>query len=136
MFLIYIPVDSTKYILSGVALILGIATGVYEFIKLRARVIFEYYHYYDQDKQREVFANALFEPFVYNENYQISVVYQIAIALPQFQKKLQQVLIYANAKKFFITAYTYDKKFIKLYCEFHNEDELKVHKFLIFRSTI
>lgn len=132
VFLIYIPVDSTKYILSGVALILGIATGVYEFIKLRARVIFEHYHYYDQDKQREVFANALFEPFVYNENYQISVVYQIAIALPQFQKKLQQVLIYANAKKFFITAYTYDKKFIKLYCEFHNEDELKVHKFLDF----
>lgn len=118
--------------------LLGVAVAVIEYINYMRRVVYEYYHYYDNSKQEEVYANALFEPFVYNDYFYLSSKYTIKTEIHKFQKEFQSILVYSNFKRFFITAYTYNrrKKEVTIYTEFHYRDDKKVDKFNTYLESI
>lgn len=126
------------FILGTIALGLGIAVAVIEYLNYMKRVVYEYYHYYDNDKQEEVFANALFEPFVYNDSFILSAKFSIKTDLHKFNKKFQNILSYSNFKRFFITAYTYNRRkdTVTIYTEFHYRDEKLIKKLNAYLEAI
>ena len=71
--------EALRYSLAGSFAIFGIIISIVELINLHKRVAYDSYHYYDVDLQREVYANALFEPLVYNETFTLSGHYQLKI---------------------------------------------------------
>ncbi|MDI6451984.1 hypothetical protein [Peloplasma aerotolerans] len=137
IFLIFIstfPI-ALKFSLAGAMFLIGIIVGVIELIKYFQRVAYDVYHYHDVDLQKEVFANALFEPLVYNESYILCAQYKIKVDLDTFQKHFHDILVYANYFKFIITAYTYDKQFVELHADFHYRKKKRAEKFKAFLET-
>lgn len=118
-----------KYSFSGSLVILWLGLSIVEIIRYYQRVAYDAYHYFDLDQQTEVFANALFEPLVYNETFTLCTQYQIKTKLDSFQKVFTEILIYANYFHFIITAYAYKNEVIYLYADFHNKKEKRAHKF-------
>lgn len=116
-------------LLGTIVMILGIAASIYQYYAFRNRIVFEYYYYYDNDLQAEVYANALFEPFVYNEAFHLTVKYFINIDKNSFEKVFHNIVVYADFHRFFITSYTNDHSQIVLYTEFHHGSEKKISKF-------
>ena len=88
------------------------------------RITYNHYHYTDPKTNQKVFANALYEPFIYDDSDKISAFYTIASSEETFNKNLNSLLIYANFKKLIITAYTVGKGQINLYVELYNEKHL------------
>lgn len=86
------------------------------------RVIYDDYQYRDFNKQMTVFANALYEPFIYNEQKIISVKYTLDVSEAVFQKKFQTLLMYANHQRFIITAYMVGRGKVIIYTEFYHKD--------------
>lgn len=84
------------------------------------RITYESYDYIDQKTNQSVHANALYEPFIYNEDKQLSVMIAIDVTKDVFLKKKQELLIYLNFRKVILTAYTCDKEMVYLYLEFYN----------------
>ena len=121
-----------KFSLAGSIFIIGIVVGTIELYKFYQRVTYDSYHYYDVDLQHEVFANALFEPLVYNESFTWCATFDIRVKLDQFQKQFHDILVYANYFKFFITAYTYKNQVIRLYADFHINHPKRADKFKAF----
>lgn len=85
------------------------------------RVEYSAYNYFDPITNQDVFANALYEPFIYNDNRVALVKFRINSSKDVFLKNLKELLIYANMHKFILTAYTYNKGEIDFYVEFYNE---------------
>lgn len=125
-------------VLGFITLIMGVVVAIIEYLNYMKRIVYEYYHYYDSSKQEEVYANALFEPFVYNDSFYLSTQYVIRTDINTFQKKFQEILFYSNFKKFFITAYTFNKQknLVNIYTEFHYRDSKKIDKFNTFLESI
>ncbi len=121
--------DPLKYTLAASMFFIGLVVSTVELIKFYQRVAFDSYHYYDPDLQMEVFANALFEPLVYNETFILSGHYQIKIKSEAFQKVLHDILVYANLFKIIITAYTFGKDTVHVYADFHQHDHKRAEKF-------
>jgi hypothetical protein len=117
-------------------LFLGIVITIYEIVKYFQRVAYDSYRYYDIDRQEEVFANALFEPLVYNETFTLVANYKIKVKLETFQKSFEKILIYANYFKFIITAYTYNKENIYLYADFHYKKRHRADQFKSYLESI
>jgi len=118
-----------KYLLAGSMLLIGLIVSTVELIKYYQRVVYDHYHYYDPDMQMEVFANALFEPLVYNESFIWCGKYVIKVNLETFNKHLKEILVYANWFKFIITAYASGKDVVHLYADFHKRDQKRADKF-------
>jgi hypothetical protein len=125
-----------KYGLTIAFLLLGIVLTVYEIKKYFQRVAYDSYHYYDIDRQEEVFANALFEPLVYNETFTLAANYKIKIKLETFHKSFEKILIYANYFKFMITAYTYGKENVYVYADFHFKKRHRADQFKSYLESI
>lgn len=121
-----------RYIFAGSAVVIGIIVSTIEIVKYYRRIAYDSYNYYDVEKQVEVFANALFEPLVYNETYTLCGDYTINISLETFHKEFEDILIYANFHKFIITAYTQKKDFVTIYAHFHYKKGKRAHKFQFF----
>lgn len=85
------------------------------------RVEYSAYNYFDPITNQDVFANALYEPFIYNDNRVALIKFRIYSSKDVFVKNLKELLIYANMHKFILTAYTYNKGEIDFYVEFYNE---------------
>jgi len=85
------------------------------------RVEYSAYNYFDPITNQDVFANALYEPFIYNDNRVALIKFRINSSKDVFVKNLKELLIYANMHKFILTAYTYNKGEIDFYVEFYNE---------------
>lgn len=100
------------------------------------RVTYKYYHYFDNDKQEEVFANALYEPFVFDNGYSRVGVFNIAISKYAFQEKFQKVISFANQKYFIITSYVFRDNYVTIYTVFKNSDTAHPRQFLKFLSKI
>lgn len=142
---VFPPVAYTLYLMvnqplslilgSGV-IIIGIFTAVYQYIAYRNRIVYEYYHYYDNDRQSEVYANALFEPFVYDDSYHLTVVYTLKISKSTFDRLFHDIVVYADLFRFYITAYSNDHKEIKLFTEFHYGSEKRINKFTKFLDEL
>jgi hypothetical protein len=137
IFLIFISSfpDPLKYSLAGSMIIIGLVVGAVELYKFYQRVAYDQYHYYDVDYQTEVFANALFEPLVYNETFTKCGQFKIKTKLDEFQKQFHDILVYANYFKFIITAYAYKDGFVTLYADFHFRNEKRGFKFKTFLET-
>lgn len=116
-------------ILGFLSVFAGIGMSIYQYFAYRSRIVYEYYHYYDNEKQVEVYANALFEPYVYDEAFNLSTTFKLSVDLNEFNKVLQNIIVYADFKKFFITAYTYKKNDLTIYTDFHNSDYQNIDKF-------
>ncbi|MFA7422557.1 MAG: hypothetical protein WCZ00_02360 [Acholeplasmataceae bacterium] len=127
--------DALRYSLAGSFAIFGIIISIVELINLHKRVAYDSYHYYDVDLQREVYANALFEPLVYNETFTLSGHYQLKITKKQFDLHFHDLLVYANFFHFIITAYTIDKTEIHIYAEFNKKAHKRAHKFKTYLET-
>lgn len=107
-------------VFSGLAFIGLLITEVYFYT---TRVTYESYDYTDQ-RNLEVHANALYEPFIYNEDKVLSVKLSIDVTKELFLKRKQELLIYLNFKKVMLTAYTCEKEMVHLYLEFYNKKSL------------
>ncbi len=121
-----------KYSFAGSFLIFGIVVSIIELVNFYQRVAYDCYHYFDVEDQTEVYANALFEPLVYNETFTLCSLYQIRVSLEQFQKQFHDILVYANYFKFIITAYSYKQNTIYLYAHFHEKNEKRTENFKSF----
>jgi hypothetical protein len=124
--------EEWRYSLAGSLLLIGIIVSIVELIKYYQRVVYDSYHYYDPDLQMEVFANALFEPLVYNESFTLSGHYIIKVDLNRFNRHLKDILMYANWFKFIITAYTSSKDTVHIYADFHHTQMKRAEHFKIY----
>lgn len=102
---------------------------IYQIITYYQRVSYSAYHYYDSDENAEVFANALYEPFVYSESYNSIVKYSLTLSLDKFNERLKDILIYANLHHFIITAYLVKSNKIIIYTVFKTETKTRMYKF-------
>ncbi|MDY0277734.1 MAG: hypothetical protein RBQ97_06585 [Acholeplasma sp.] len=123
-------------ILGLVILVLGIIIGLYQYFSFRSRIVYEYYFYYDNEKQAEVYANALYEPFVYNEDFNQTVIFKIKTNIQFFNKIFHSIVVYADLHRFYITAYTYNRNEIVLYTEFHHQENKTITKFKNYLETV
>lgn len=106
-----------------------------EYIRFFQRVVYDPLYYYDVDMQREVYANALFEPFVYNETYTLCAEYTLKVNKLEFDKQFQQILVYANYFKFIIVAYTLGEKDLTIHAHFYYKDHRRLEKFKNFLES-
>ena len=123
-------------ILGFIGVFLTIAMAIFQYFQYRFRIVFETFHYYDPEKQAEVYANALFENYIYDENFIHSTIFTFSIDYYDFIKKFHNIVVYADLRRFFITAYTIKNNQISLYTEFHKNDYLKIDKFKSFLNNL
>lgn len=121
--------DVWRYSIAGSMLFIGLVISTLELIKYFQRVAYDAYHYYDPDLQMEVFANALFEPLVYNETFTLSGHYIVKVNLDKFNKQFKDILMYANWFKFIITAYTSNKETVHIYTNLHYRAKKRADQF-------
>jgi len=124
--------NAVKYSFAGGFFLIGLVVSIIELVNLFQRVVYDSYHYYDVDQQVEVFANALFEPLVYNESFTKTGHYQIKVKLETFQKNFHEILVYANYFKFIITAYTFGNQMTHVYADFHHKQTKRAENFKVF----
>ncbi|MFP4177484.1 MAG: hypothetical protein ACLFTZ_01835 [Acholeplasmataceae bacterium] len=125
-----------KLVFAGTLFVLGVIVAIVEIIKFYHRVAYDAYHYYDVDQQKEVFANALFEPLVYNETFTLCAEYRIKVTLETFQKHFHRILVYANFFRFIITAYAYGQETIYLHADFHYNNGKRAHLFKTYLESM
>ncbi len=121
--------DPLRYSLAGSLFIITIVVGIWELVTLYRRVSYDIYQYYDVDRQLEVYANALFEPLVYNESYTLCADYRFKGTQKEFDRIFQDILVYANYFKFIIVAYAFGKDVVEINAHFHYRAEKRVLKF-------
>jgi hypothetical protein len=121
--------DALRYSLAGSFVIFGLVIGTIELIRLHQRVAYDSYHYYDVDNQVEVYANALFEPLVYNETFTLCGHYKLKMTKKDFKKHFHDLLVYANYFHFIITAYSIDKEYVHLFTGFNQKASKRAEKF-------
>lgn len=122
--------------LGSVVVVIGLIVGFVQYYNFRSRIVYEYYHYFDQEKLLSVYANALFEPYVYDENFRLTTTFKFKTDLVEFNKSFHSIIVYADLNKFFISAYTVDKNEIEIFTDFHYKDEKKIIKFKNFLSEV
>lgn len=108
---------------------------IYEWYAYYQRVSFDSYEYIDQERGLKVYANALFEPLVYNDTYILSSTFRIKISLDTFHKHFHAIIVHANAHKILITAYAYGNEMLYLFADFHYNDRKKVDIFKTFMES-
>ena len=124
-----------RYSLAGSLFITAVVISIWELVTLYQRVTYDTYQYYDVDRQLEVYANALFEPLVYNESYTLCADYKFKGTQKEFDRIFHDVLIYANYFKFIIVAYAYGNQTVEVNAHFHYRDEKRVIKFKSFMES-
>ncbi len=129
MFLVSDFPNEIKYSFAGSFVIINIVVAIIEIVSFYKRVTYDSYHYYDVNQQMEVYANALFEPLVYNESFTQCGEYKIKVPLESFQKHFYDILVYANYFKFIITAYSFKRDTVYLYADFHEKNAKRAEKF-------
>ena len=125
-----------KWIFISVLIVFGIVLSIIELVKYYLRVSYSAYQYYDQDLGEQVYANALFEPLVYNDNTTLIGHFALEVSIDVFQSHFNEILIYANFKRFIITAYTHNKRYAYIFAEFHPEQAKLLEKFRSFLESL
>lgn len=131
IFLLYIwDVNNIAKVISLVGLSVGmIAVIIREIIGNYSRVVYSSYKYKDQKTGEKVWANALYEPFVYNSANRKSILFEFELPEELFNKHFKSLLIRTNLFKTIITAYTVKKGKINLFIEYYKKkDKQRVQK--------
>ncbi|MDL2292634.1 hypothetical protein LJC17_03500 [Acholeplasma sp. OttesenSCG-928-E16] len=118
-----------KIIFSVLLSVIALVFIGYEIYLYFQRVAYSSYHYRDVDKNWDVYANALFEPLVYNETFTKVTRYILPISKERFDKKMKDILVYANFHRFIVTTYAFDKKNTIIYADFHYKQSKRITKF-------
>lgn len=126
---------NVKLLLSLVFGLFALTIIVYEWKSYYQRVSFDSYAYDDDALKLSVFANALFEPLVYNDTYILSVTYRIKISLNTFHKHFHDILVFANFHKILITAYAYGNEMLYVFADFHYKKRKTVDLFKTFLES-
>lgn len=116
--------------------VISVGIIIYEWNQYYQRVSFDTYSYTDSERGLEVFANALFEPLIYNDTYILSATYRIKISLNTWNKHLQKIVVYANMHRILITAYAYGEEMLYVFTDFHYQDRRKIDRFKTFLESI
>jgi hypothetical protein len=124
-----------KYSFAGGTFLAFLVILGLELAKYYQRVAYDAYRYYDVDQQMEVFANALFEPLIYNESFTKCGTFLIKVKPEDFQKQWHSILVYANYFRFIITAYTFEKQGITIHAHFHFKNAKRIEKFKTFLES-
>lgn len=124
-----------RYTLIGLVGFIGLVVLILEIIKYYQRVGYDSYEYRDIDQDLTVFANALFEPLVYNETFTKVASYKIKVTPQTFMKHFHDILVYANLHNFIITAYAYAKEDVYIHADFHYKKEKRAHLFKTFLES-
>ncbi|MBN2268327.1 MAG: hypothetical protein JXC35_02765 [Acholeplasmataceae bacterium] len=127
--------DPIRYSFAGGTLIAFMVILGLELAKLYQRVAYDSYHYYDVDQQMEVYANALFEPLIYNESFTKCASFLMKVKPEEFQKQFHSILVYANYFRFIVTAYTIEKQGITIHAHFHYKNGKRIEKFKTFLES-
>lgn len=106
---------------------------LYELYFYYTRVKYQAYEYLDPLTNRMVFANALYEPFIYDSS-KYSILYEFEASIDLFHKKRFELIVFANFCKTIITSYENEKRKIYLYVEMYKEE--MIEKFSIKLSTL
>ncbi len=125
--------EVTKWITATTVLVIAIIYWIHEKNNSLKRVLYHAYEYHDVDTQSDVYANALYEPLVYNEVYALVGIYELPMSGAKFDRAFHDVLYYANRKHFIITAYTVSDHKVMIYTEFYNKHVKRTklfHKYL------
>ncbi len=117
-------------------LVFALVISGIELYRLHQRVIYDALYYYDVDLQKDVYANALFEPLVYNETYTLCTEYKIKINKRDFDKEFHRILVYANFFHFIIVAYTYGNEELTIYAHFYYKSQKRVEQFKTYLETV
>lgn len=124
-----------KLLLSAVFGTFALTIIIYEWKAYYQRVSFDSYAYNDEERQLKVYANALFEPLVYNDTYILSATYRLKISLNTFHKHFHDILVFANFHRFLLTAYAYGDEMLYVFADFHYRKRQKVDLFKTFMES-
>ncbi|MGI6787763.1 MAG: hypothetical protein ACOX5X_04395 [Acholeplasmataceae bacterium] len=108
-----------KVIIASLSGVLSIILILYEAYAYMRRVTYHSSNYLDTNNNYYVYANLLYEPYMYNEYFTLVGKYELNLDIESFHQKLNDVLSYANFKLFFITAYVDTGKSVIIYTQFH-----------------
>ncbi len=115
-----IDMNDIVKIVSLLALTLGmLGIIISEIIMAFSRVIYSSYRYTDPVSNEKVWANALYEPFIYNTNKKENIKFEFNLPESLFFKHFKTLLININYYKTIITAITIEKDNVSLYVEFY-----------------
>lgn len=130
------PIDTIlKLVLIGIITVISISLIAYEWYQYFQRVSFDTFSYVDTEKKLKVYANALFEPLIYNDTYILSAIYRIKISLDTFHQHFQKIIVYANIHKILITAYGYGEEMLYVFADFHYRDRKKIDQFKTYMES-
>ena len=121
--------ETTRIVMSVLSLVVAIVIAIYELYIYYQRVAYQSYEYRDPDKNWEVYANATFEPLVYNETFTKVVKFSFDCERSLFEKNFHDILVYANFRRFIITAYAFSPKGVVFYADFHHKAGKRIMKF-------
>lgn len=123
-------INNIVKIISLIALSLGMITVIIrEVIANYSRVVYSSYKYKDQKTSEKVWANALYEPFVYSSALRKSIIFEFELPEELFHKQFKSLLVRTNIYKTIITAYTIKKGKINLFIEYYKDkDKDRVQK--------
>ncbi|MGI6359881.1 MAG: hypothetical protein ACOX02_02405 [Acholeplasmatales bacterium] len=116
--------DLIKVLFIGFITLAFIGLLFTEFYLYNTRITYVSYDYFNKYKF-EVSANALYEPFIYNDDKKLSVKISIDVPKDVFLKNRQELLVYLNFRKVLPTAYTFEKEVVHLYLEFYHVKTLE-----------
>ncbi len=111
--------DLIKIIFIAFTTLAFIGLLITEFYLYNTRITYMSYDYINRRYNLEVSANALYEPFIYNDDKKLSVKLSIDVPKEVFLKKRDELLVYLNFRKVLLTAYAFEKEVVHLYLEFY-----------------
>lgn len=124
-----------KLLLSFVFGVFAITIIIYEWKAYYQRVSFDTYAYDDDALKLKVYANALFEPLVYNDTYILSATYRLKISLDTFHKYFHDILVFTNFHRILLTAYAYGDEMLYVFADFHYQKRKTVDLFKTFLES-
>ncbi len=125
-----------KIVTVSVVGIISIGVIIYEWYQYYQRVSFDTYSYDDKELGLKVYANALFEPLIYNDTYILSARYRIKISVDTWHKHLNKIIVFANFHRILITAYAFGDEMLYVFTDFHYQDRKKIDRFKTYLESL
>lgn len=121
----FLDFNNVVKIISIIALSIGfLVVIINEIIQYYLRVVYSSYSYYDPKTNEDVWANAIYESFVYSSTEKKMKVITFNLPEELFHKHFKSLLITTNYYKTIVTAYSLKRGIVKLYIEYYSENAL------------